>query len=111
MSRNHKLLYKQKMIPAEWFVGKKNHVHKVAYDGKILYNVLMENYDKIVVNNIVCETLHPDNKMAKLYRSFKNLDLNDYNKLIENQNHYYITSATTDKTDKSSLKKIKMCFK
>jgi len=28
---------------------------------------LMEKYDKIYVNNLICETLHPDNIIAKLY--------------------------------------------
>jgi hypothetical protein len=108
MSKTHKLFYKNKMIPAEWFVGKKNRVHKVEYDGKILYNVLMENYDTIVVNNITCETLHPENQMAKLYRSFKNLNIDDYNKLIAKHNHYHITSA---QNDKNSLQKVNMRFK
>lgn len=108
MSKNHKLVYKNKMTPAEWFVGKNNRVHKVEYDGKILYNVLMENYDTIVVNNVTCETLHPENQMAKLYRSFKNLNIDDYNKLIAKHNHYHITSA---QNDKNSLQKVNMRFK
>ena len=31
----------------------------------------MEDYSKIVVNNLICETLHPDNLIAKLYRGEK----------------------------------------
>ena len=29
----------------------------------MLYNVLMEEHDKMVVNNLICETLHPENGM------------------------------------------------
>ena len=97
VSKNHKLFYKNKMIPAECFVGKKNHVHKVKYDGKPLYNVLMENYEKMIVNNLVCETLHPENQIAKLYKLFKNGDINEYNELIAKHNNYCITPAKNNK--------------
>ena len=29
----------------------------------------MEEYDKINVNNLICETLHPKNIIAKLYKT------------------------------------------
>ena len=32
-----------------------------------LYNVLMEEYNIMLVNNMEVETLHPDNPIAKLY--------------------------------------------
>lgn len=103
MSKNHKLFYKRKMVPAEWFVGKNKHVHKVLYDGKVIYNVLMENYEKIIVNNLVCETLHPENQIAKLHMAFKNLDIDTCNAIIAKRNHYSITSAKRFKNTKMSL--------
>ena len=30
----------------------------------------MENHDKMVVNNLICETLHPENGIAILYNIF-----------------------------------------
>jgi hypothetical protein len=46
-------------------------IHPIAYDGQPMYNVLMEDYDVILVNNMVCETLDPDNKMADLHAHLK----------------------------------------
>jgi ornithine carbamoyltransferase len=47
--------------------GKFENVIKVKYTGEILYNVLMEEYSQMRVNNLICETLHPNNIIAKLY--------------------------------------------
>lgn len=38
------------------------------YPGEYLYNVLLETYGVMTVNNMVMETLHPSNPIAKLYR-------------------------------------------
>jgi hypothetical protein len=67
MSKDHKVLYKGKMIEAYKFVGHFDGVKKVAYDGEVLYNVLLEKCGKMNVNNMICETLHPKNIIAKLY--------------------------------------------
>ena len=67
MSKDHKVLYKGKMIEAYKFVGHFDGIKKVAYDGEILYNVLLEDYGKMNVNNMICETLHPKNIIAKLH--------------------------------------------
>jgi hypothetical protein len=67
MSKDHKVLYKGKMIEAYKFVGHFDGIKKVAYDGEVLYNVLLEEYGKMDVNNMICETLHPKNIIAKLY--------------------------------------------
>jgi len=93
LSNKNKLFYQNQMIDAEWFVGKIDSIYKVKYEGEILYNILMETHNKIIVNNIVCETLHPENQVAKLYTSFKNVDSNDYKELIKKYNCYSITSS------------------
>ncbi len=41
-------------------------VTKIPYTGETLYNVLMEKYGYMMINNLICETLHPDNIMAKI---------------------------------------------
>jgi len=64
MSKHHKIYYKGKMIEAYRFKNAK----KVKYDGQILYNILMNDYEKININNLICETLHPKNNVAKLYK-------------------------------------------
>jgi hypothetical protein len=67
MSQDHKLYYNGKMREAKTFLGKFRNVGKVKYNGEILYNVLMEDYSHMRVNNLICETLNPNNIIAKLY--------------------------------------------
>jgi hypothetical protein len=69
MSRNHKINYHGKMIEAYKFIGHFENVYKVKYDGETLYNILMDEHSEINVNNIICETLHPKNIVAKIYNS------------------------------------------
>ena len=57
------------MVEARTFLGKMKNVYKIKYDGEILYNILMEKYGHIKVNNLICETLHPKNIIARLYNS------------------------------------------
>ena len=64
ISRFHKVLYKGEMICAKDVPGAK----KIAYEGQPLYNVLLENYEKMVVNNLIVDTLHPRNRVAILTR-------------------------------------------
>jgi hypothetical protein len=60
ISRNHELFYNKQMIKAKNLIDKK-------YNGEILYNVLLDKYDKMIVNNLIVETLDPENIIAKLY--------------------------------------------
>jgi homoserine kinase len=41
-------------------------VTSIQYNGETLYNVLMEKHDNMMINNLICETLHPENIMAKI---------------------------------------------
>ena len=66
ISRDHEILYKGKMIRSEDLVDKCEGVYRIKYHGKTLYNVLMEKHDKMMINNLICETLHPNNIMAKI---------------------------------------------
>ena len=51
---------------SEELVGKSSGVYRIHYDGSSLYNVLLEKHDRMLVNNLICETLHPDNIIAKI---------------------------------------------
>jgi hypothetical protein len=74
MSQHHKVFFQGKMREANVFLEKFKAI-KVKYTGEILYNVLMEDYWYMSVNNLICETLHPDNVVAKLYtKKEKNTD-------------------------------------
>ena len=66
ISRDHEVFYKGKMMRSEDLVDKCEGVCRIKYHGAILYNVLMEKHDKMVINNLICETLHPNNIMAKI---------------------------------------------
>ena len=70
VTKQHKILYRGKMIEAEKFLGHFVGVKKAKYNGGVLYNVLMEKHEVVSANNLVCETLHPQNIIAKLYTSF-----------------------------------------
>ena len=65
MSVAHCVFYKGKFIPAKYFKGMDG-ISEVDYRGP-LYNVLMEDHDSMLVNSLICETLHPQNKIAKLF--------------------------------------------
>jgi hypothetical protein len=67
MSQQHKVLFNGSMVPAHTFIGHFNNIKKIKYNGEILYNVLMKTHSKIKVNNMLCETLHPEHAIAKLY--------------------------------------------
>jgi hypothetical protein len=64
-SKNHCIFYKGKMWKAKMFSGFEK-VIKIKYTGEVLYNVLLEKPGKMIINNMICETLHPKNDIAKL---------------------------------------------
>jgi len=90
ISKNHKLFYKDEMIKAKNFINKFENVYHIKYTGEILYNVLMEEYDKIVVNNLICESLHPENTIAKLYTILQDLNLDQQKEVIKQFNEFTI---------------------
>ena len=70
MTHNHKILYKDELIETKKLLKNnpnKEKIYKVKYNGQMLHNILLPNYSKVVVNNIVAETLHPENPTAKKY--------------------------------------------
>ena len=70
ITKEHKILFEGHYKSAEKFLKQSNKVKKVKYNGELLYNVLLENHGSMQVNNLVCETLHPDNLIAKLYNNY-----------------------------------------
>lgn len=68
ISQKHKIFYQGEMYAANHFVDSFKGVEKVKYHGETLYNVLLETHEKMIVNNMLVETLHPENKVAKLFR-------------------------------------------
>lgn len=63
ISKNHKIVYNKQLVSAENIPN----VKKIKYNGEILYNVLLEKYSYMMVNNMMCETLDPNNLIARIY--------------------------------------------
>ena len=66
MTDTHKVLHKRKMYSANELVNGKT-VYKVKNTREPLYNVLMESYQVMRVNNLTVETLHPEHYIAQKY--------------------------------------------
>jgi hypothetical protein len=66
ISNEHKVFYKGKMMKAIELVNLCKGVTSIPYNGETLYNVLLEKHDNMMINNLICETLHPENIMAKI---------------------------------------------
>jgi len=81
ISQNHKVFFQGQMVKAKHLVDNCNITH-VPYNGQVLYNVLLEEHEKMQVNNLIVETLHPEHKVAKLYRILKNVDAAHHGKMI-----------------------------
>jgi hypothetical protein len=55
----------------------------------------MESYNIMSVNNMVVETLHPDNLLAKLHRASKARSLEEHNSLVDAVNEKTIEYIRT----------------
>jgi hypothetical protein len=88
---NHSFFYKGKMVKAKDLVNMIDSVRFVEYDGCILYNVLLEKHDKMVVNNLIAETLHPENRIAKILNYFaqSKFSIEGENDLLQYANKLY----------------------
>jgi hypothetical protein len=68
MSRKHKIYMKGKLKAAYRLAENYKGITLVPYQGQKLYNVLLEDYGIMNIHGLLCETLHPMNPMAKLFR-------------------------------------------
>ena len=101
MTKDHKIMFQGKLVPAYRFLDYSDKVKKVKYSGETLYNVLLAEHSTINVNNLICETLHPDNIIAKLYMrkedirplvcqlnsSLENKDFDSYSDVVHRLTH------------------------
>ena len=71
ISRNHKILHDGKLIKVYKLVGRYKKIRPVAYNKEIMYNVLLDTYHVMNVNNLTYETLHPENTIAKNHATEK----------------------------------------
>jgi hypothetical protein len=90
LSRHHKVVYNKKLIEAEDIIQYVPNVYKIPYDKRKLYNVLMDEYSSMSINNLLVETLHPNNLLAKIYTgkytvAERNLQIKTMNAFIKKQ--------------------------
>jgi len=90
ITKNHLIYYKGSAMKAKDFINKFDNVKKIKYNGEALYNVLLKEHDKMMVNNLICETLHPENKMVELYKILSKLSVADQKQVIKKYNDYSI---------------------
>jgi len=90
ITKNHLIYYKGSAIKAKVFINKFENVKEIKYNGEVLYNVLLKEHDKMMVNNLICETLHPDNMIGKLYKFISNLSKIEQQEMIISYNDYVI---------------------
>jgi hypothetical protein len=60
------------MVKARDLIGVCKGASKTPYNGEILYNVILTKYDRMIINNLICETLHPRHIIAKIITSNNN---------------------------------------
>jgi lipoprotein signal peptidase len=86
MSKEHAVMYKGAWTKARKLVqsgiGKKTRNH-----GHPLYNILLEEEGVCVVNGLLCETLHPQSGMARLYKDMETMTAEQRSVLIRDINH------------------------
>jgi hypothetical protein len=90
MSENHQLIYNGKIRKALHFVDNYKNVNRINYCGETLYNILMKQHDTVMINNLICETLHPENVIAKIHFILKKLNPIEQLKFITKYNNKYI---------------------
>ena len=75
ISPNHRVLYKGKMVKSKDLIeAAVPNVRFVPYENnESLYNVLLEKHGRMVVHNLICETLDPKSGVAKLHMLLETL--------------------------------------
>ena len=63
---NHMIFNGLSMVRAKTMINNDT-IEKIPYRGLPLYNILLEKHDIMMVNCLVCETLNPENPIAKYY--------------------------------------------
>lgn len=90
MTHIHQVFCHGKMRKAIECMEFSENVYKVKYRGEVLYNVLMEKYETMEVNNLECETLNPENPIAKLYNLLKKCSPEQQKRIAKEYNEFTI---------------------
>jgi hypothetical protein len=96
-SPEHKIYFKNKLVEAKEFVDSFVDVTTIKNKKEVLYNILMDKHEIIIANNILAETLHPNNLIAVLNKNYNKEEIkklclnklesiNNYNKSVKKIN-------------------------
>ena len=66
ITRKHSILVNNKLVEAQQLINN-NDILKVYLNCKIVYNILLHRKSLMSINNMMVETLHPKNAIAKKY--------------------------------------------
>lgn len=78
ISPEHKILYKNTLVAAKQFLGYFEKINKAEYNNEPLYNVLLDDYSKMNVNNLTVETLDPTSDIAQIYNGNARINKKSY---------------------------------
>ena len=72
-----------------------NRICQVPYNGEVLYNVLLkdEKHDYMCVNNLIVETMNPNNIFAKYYCYLQNKKQGEKNSELEEAYEKYVSKC------------------
>jgi sugar lactone lactonase YvrE len=107
ITHSHEIFFKGKMRKAIECMEFSENIYKIKYRGEVLYNVLMENHETMNVHNIICETLHPENPIAKLYYLLKTCLPEQQKRFVKKYNEYIIKN---NNFSSNQLKHLKKCL-
>lgn len=82
MSKEHSIFYNGKMLPVKNLI----HLDGVNYiknNKETLYNILLDTHNVMMVNNMLVETLHPNNLISKIYTDTNNLSIEEKSKFFK----------------------------
>jgi alpha-tubulin suppressor-like RCC1 family protein len=76
ITREHKIFYECGWVEAYKFLNmdqaKENMtIYTIPYTGEPLYNVLLEQHGRMKVNNLIVETLDPNNMIGKIFKKYQ----------------------------------------
>jgi hypothetical protein len=86
MSRKHIIVFQGKLVPIEELVNDKT-IYYINNGKEIVYNVMLETYNYMIINNMMVETLHPNNTIGKLLKDLDSYSNVCKSKLIKEINH------------------------
>lgn len=67
ISKDHKIMCDKKLVRAEYLIQYIPTIYKIGYNKQKLYNVLLNDHSTMSVNNLIVETMNPNNALAKIY--------------------------------------------